>query len=128
MPRLRIIQQCSCNMNICYLFPLLFQIWNLQKSACDCACISSKMPLNDSNLWWLKHLYSRISYNVCIDVLIKRNDSYILQSPPCMAIKLQGFDTILTFGGSHLWIKAYQAFDCLKLGLTPNLQGWNWAC
>ena len=40
-----------------------------------------------------------------------------------MALKLQGFDTILTFGGSHLWIKAYQAFDCLKLGLTPNLQG-----
>ena len=58
---------------------------------------------------------SRISYNVCIDILIKRNDSYILQSPPCMALKLQGFDTILTFGGSHLWNKVYQAFECLEL-------------
>ena len=41
------------DMNRCYLFPLLFQMWNLRKSACDCACISSKMPLNNSNLWWL---------------------------------------------------------------------------
>ena len=38
------------------------------------------------------------------EVLIKRNvSSYILQGLPCMAIKIQGFNTILTFGGSHLF-------------------------
>ena len=48
---------------------------------------------------------SPINYNICIEVLIKRHvSSYILQGPLCMAIKLQGDDTMLTFGGSHLLV------------------------
>ena len=30
-----------------------FQMYNLQKSACDSARISSKMALNNNELWWL---------------------------------------------------------------------------
>ena len=51
--------------------------------------LSSIRPRNDWSTPW---------------VLIKRNvSSYILQGLPSMAIKLQGFNTILTFGGSHLF-------------------------
>ena len=41
---------------------------------------------------------------MCIEVLIKMHiSSFILQGLPSMAIKLQGFDTILTLGGSPLF-------------------------
>ena len=29
------------------------QMWNLQKSVCDCVQILSKMALNNTDLWWL---------------------------------------------------------------------------
>ena len=40
----------------------------------------------------------------------------LLQGPPCMAIKLQGFETILTFGGSQL----FKVLRALKLA-SPKL-------
>ena len=49
-------------------------------------------------------MFHDFSFDHLIDVLIKKNvSSYILQGPPCIPIHLKSFNTILTFGGSHLF-------------------------
>ena len=43
-----------CNLQYLLAKKLAVQMWNLQKSACDSARISSKMALNNTDLWWLR--------------------------------------------------------------------------